>query len=117
MLRVAHDLRGHRRLAAQRAAELTDDALGLGGRASIEMHMLAREGSASAVRAAMPVGLQRADTATQQNALEFLDMSLWGGHGLKDSPSPARLLPSNRGSTSDDPTADKRRVKTRFATI
>ena len=57
------------------------------------MDVLAREGSASAVHATMPVGLESADAATQQDALELLDMADGGDHGLKDSPSRARLLP------------------------
>src|SRR5277367_2574715 len=86
---MAHDLGRHRSLAAQRPAELADDALGV----SIQMDVLAREGGTSAVGAAMSVGLERTDAATQQDALQLLDMPLGGGHGLRDSPSRARLLP------------------------
>jgi hypothetical protein len=41
----------------------------------------------------MPVGLESAETASQQNALELLDMGRGEGHDLKDSSSRARLLP------------------------
>lgn len=90
MLGVAHDLGRHRGLAAQRATELTDEAFD----APVKMDVLARERRASTVGATVPVGLQSADAPTEQDALELLDMTGTGGHGLKDSPSPARLLPA-----------------------
>jgi hypothetical protein len=39
------------------------------------MDVLAGEGCAPAVGAAMPVGLERTDTALQENPLELLDMA------------------------------------------
>jgi len=92
VLGVAHDLGRHRSLAAQGPAELADDATGPGGRASIQVDVLADEGRAPAVGAAMPIGLERTDTAPQENPLELLDMARGGGHRLKDSPSRARFL-------------------------
>jgi hypothetical protein len=55
--------------------------------------VLAGEGSAPAVGAAMPISLQRTDAAAKENALELLDMAFGGGHGLKDSSSQAGFLP------------------------
>ena len=75
VLGVAHDLGGHRRLAAHGAAELADDAVSLGGRASVQMDVLADEGRAPAVGATMTVGLQGTDAAAQQNPLELFDMA------------------------------------------
>ncbi len=93
VLCVAHDLRRNRSLTAQGPAELANDALCTGGRASIQVDVLAGEGSAPAVGAAMPIGLQRANAATKENALELLDMAFGGDHGLKDSSSQAGFLP------------------------
>jgi hypothetical protein len=94
VLGVAHDLRGDRGLVAERAAKLADDAVGT----SIHMDVLARERSAPAVGAAMPVGLEGADTAAKEDALELLDMA-YGGHGLKDSPPHPRFLPTRNTPT------------------
>jgi hypothetical protein len=78
MLRVAHELGRDRVLMTQRAAQLTDDALNAG----VQVDVLAHERRASAVRAAIPIGLQRADAATQLQALELLDIMLgWATHG------------------------------------
>jgi hypothetical protein len=44
----------------------------------------------------MAVGLQRADTAPQENALELLDMAC-RGHGLKDSLPRAGFLLAGDG--------------------
>ncbi len=41
----------------------------------------------------MPIGLEGTHTATQQDALELLNMTGRGGYDLQDSPSPGRLLP------------------------
>jgi hypothetical protein len=49
----------------------------------------------------MAIGLQRADAAPQENALELLDMAC-GGHGLKDSLPRAGFLLS--GTIEDMPT-------------
>jgi hypothetical protein len=68
---VAYDLGRHRSLATQRAAKLADDAPG----AAVQMDVLAREGGAPTVGTAMPVGLERPDTATEQDVLELLDMA------------------------------------------
>jgi hypothetical protein len=90
---VANDLGRCRGLAAQRPAELTDDAISAGGRASIQMNVLACQRSPPTIGAAMPVGLEGTDTATQQDALELFNVTGGEGHGLKDSSSRARLLP------------------------
>jgi hypothetical protein len=91
VLRVTHDLTRHGSLTAQRTAELANDAVGRGGRASIQVDVLARERRAPTVGTAVPVGLQGADTATEQDALELLDMAGGGGHGLRIR----RLLPGS----------------------
>ena len=89
VLGVAHDLGRDRGLAAQRAAELADDAPG----ASVQVDVLAHERRAPAVGAAIAVGLQRADAATQQDALELLDVALGGWPWSEDSPLVRALLP------------------------
>jgi hypothetical protein len=68
---MAHDLGRHGGLATQRAAELADDAPG----AAIQMDVLAREGRATTVGTAMPIGLERPHAATEQDVLELLDMA------------------------------------------
>jgi len=93
VLGVANDLGGYRGLAAQRPTELADYAIGTGGRASIQVNVLACQRGAPAIGAAMPVGLEGTDTATQQDALELFHMAGREGHGLKDSSSCAQLLP------------------------
>lgn len=92
VLWVAHNLGRQRSLAAQGPAQLADDATGRGGRASIQVDVLAGEGRAPAVGAAMPVGLERTDTSLQEHSLELLDMARGGGHRLKDSPFRPRFL-------------------------
>jgi hypothetical protein len=84
---VTNDLGRCRSLAAQQPAELTDNAIGAGGRASIQMNVLTGQRSTPTISAAMPIGLESADAATQQDALELLDMTGGGGHRLKDSSS------------------------------
>jgi hypothetical protein len=51
------------------------------------MNVLTGQRSTPTISAAMPIGLESADAATQQDALELLDMTGGGGHGLKDSSS------------------------------
>ena len=58
-------------VAAQRAAQLADDAPAA---AVVEVHVLARQRRAPAVDAAVAVGLQGAHAAPQQQALELLDV-------------------------------------------
>jgi hypothetical protein len=97
---VANDLGRCRGLAAKRPAELTDDAIG----APVEMNVLAGQRGAPAISAAMPVGLEGTDTATQQDALELLNVTRGEGHDQKDSSSRARLLPVCNGqATGKDP--------------
>lgn len=74
VLGVAHELGRDRMLTAQRAAQLADDALSTG----VQMDVLAHERRAPAVRAAIPIGLQGTDAATQLQALELLDV-MFGG--------------------------------------
>jgi hypothetical protein len=78
---VADELAGERRLAARTTAQLTDDPLLVSGapgyapaRAFVQVHVLAGERRAPAVGAAMPVGLEVDHAATQQKALELLDV-------------------------------------------
>ena len=95
VLAMAHDLGGDGRIAAQRAAELADDAVGTGERAVgafIQVDVLTCEGSASTVGAAITIGLERPDATTEEEALELLDMT-HGGHRLKDSPPRDGFLP------------------------
>lgn len=65
------------------------------------MDVLTRERGAPTVGTAVPVSLESADAATEQDALELLDMAGRGGHDLKDSPPHAWLLPTERRSQSD----------------
>ena len=74
MLRVAYELGRDRMFTAQWTAQLADYALNV----SVQVDVLAHERRAAAVRAAIPIGLQRADAATQQEALELLDVTLGG---------------------------------------
>ena len=60
VLAVAHDLAGDRRLATQHPAQLADDAAAT---AVVQMHVLARQRRAAAVRATLAVGLEHAETA------------------------------------------------------
>jgi hypothetical protein len=68
---MAHDLGRHGSLAAQRTAELADDAMG----PAVQMDVLPREGGAPTVGAAMTVGLEGPDAATEQDVLELFDMA------------------------------------------
>lgn len=74
---VADDLGGERCGAAQRAAQLANDA----GEALVQMDTLAYQRSAGAVDAAVAVGRERVDSAQQEVALELLDVAMRGGHG------------------------------------
>jgi hypothetical protein len=66
---MADDLACCRGLTAQRPAELTDDAIGAGGRASIQMNVLARQRSTPTISAAMAISLEGTNAATQQDPL------------------------------------------------
>lgn len=92
VLGVAHDLRGHGSLTTEGPAKLADDAVAVGAWAPIQVDVLAREGRASAVGAAMAICLERPDTTTEEDALELLDVGC-GGHPLKDSLPHAWFLP------------------------
>src|ERR1700722_15191477 len=70
VLGVAHDLRGEGSLATEGAAELADDSGGASRRAFIQVDLLDRERGAPTVGAAVAIGLERTDTAPQENALE-----------------------------------------------
>ena len=72
---MAHDLRGQGGVATEGAAELADDAVSLGGRASIQMDVLADEGRAPAVGATMTAGLQGTDAAAEKDPLQLFDMA------------------------------------------
>lgn len=54
-----------------RATQLTDDPL---SRPRVEVDLLAGQRRASAVHAAMAIGLQRPEPAAQQHDLELLDV-------------------------------------------
>jgi len=71
VLAMPDDLARHRRLTLARAAQLADDPMWAPG---IEVHLLACQRCAPAVDAAVPVGLERAQPAAQQQVLELLDM-------------------------------------------
>jgi hypothetical protein len=71
VLAVPDDLARDGRFASARTTQLADDPPLTTG---IEVHVLAREWSASAVGAAMPVRLERPETAAQQHQLEQLYM-------------------------------------------
>ena len=90
MLGVAHELGRDRMFTAQWAAQLADYALNV----SVQMDVLAHEWRAAAVRAVIPIGLQRTDASTQQEALELLDATLGGtAHRRLGSPKSLALLP------------------------
>src|ERR1700760_3120210 len=71
VLAVAHGLAGDGRLAPQRAAQLADDPTAA---TVVEVDVLAGQRRAPAVGAAIAVGLERADAAAQEEALELLYM-------------------------------------------
>ena len=71
VLAVPDDLARQRGLAAARTAQLADDPVLA---PVVHVDALAGQRRAPAVGAAVAVGLQRADAATQQHALELLDM-------------------------------------------
>jgi hypothetical protein len=66
---MANDLAPCRGLTAQRPAELTDNAISAGGRASIQMNVLACQRSTPTISAAMTISLEGTNAATQQDAL------------------------------------------------
>ena len=69
VLGMAHELARHGRFFAQRPAELADDALLA---PVVEVELLADQGRAAAVDAAVAVGLEGPDAPLQQHALERL---------------------------------------------
>jgi len=71
VLAVAHDLAGHRLVATQWPAQVADDPAPA---PVIQVHLLPRERRAPTFDAAAAVRLQGAHAATQQKALELLDM-------------------------------------------
>ena len=84
VLGVAHELGRDRMLATQWAAQLADDPLNTG----VQMDVLAHQRRASAVRAAIPIGLQSPYAASQLQALELLDVMLGGAsHARLSSPA------------------------------
>jgi hypothetical protein len=98
---VAHDLAGDRRVAAQRATQLTYD---FAAATVVQVHVLARQRGAPTVDAAVAVGLQSAQAASQQVALELLDVLDGRGHLALISPLCALLLPcSERCSDAPAP--------------
>ena len=97
VLAVADDLAGDRALATQQAAQLADDPV----RAPVvEMDVLAGQRRAPAVGAALAVGLERAEAAAQQVALELLDVDRRRAIDSRVSPSGRRLLPVPRPARS-----------------
>src|SRR5437660_7683090 len=92
MLAVANELSRHRRLATQLPAELAHDA---SFAPLIEVDLLARQGRAPTVSAAIAIGLQRADAAAQERALESVDVRQRQGHDDPLSPPRAALLPAH----------------------
>ena len=71
VLGVPDELARHWGVLATPAAQLADDPLLASG---VDMDALAGERRATTVGAAVPARLERAETATQQQALELLDM-------------------------------------------
>ena len=71
VLAVPNDLARHRRIAAARTAQLANDPLLTPGE---HVDLLAGQRRTPAVHAAIAVGLQSAQAAAQQHALELLDM-------------------------------------------
>ncbi len=69
VLTVPDEPARERSLAARGTAQLADHAL-LG--AAVEVYVLARERRAPAIRAAAAIGLQRTETAPEQDSLEQL---------------------------------------------
>jgi hypothetical protein len=76
-LAMADDLALERRPTTDLATQLADDATSL----LVYVYVLAHERRAIAVDAAMTIGCQGADAATQEEALELLHVYVWGGHG------------------------------------
>lgn len=77
VLAVAHDLAGDGWLAPQRAAQLADEPAAA---TVVEVDMLAGQRRAATVGATIAVGLERADAAAQEEALELLYVGHRGGH-------------------------------------
>ena len=71
VLAVAHELAGHGRLATQRPAQRAHDPVPT---AVVQVYLLPCERRAPTVDAAAAVSLQLAHAASQQKALELLDM-------------------------------------------
>jgi hypothetical protein len=69
VLAVANDLARHRRLATQRAAQLTHDAAST---LVVKVYVLSGQRRAPAVDAAVAVSLQGTHATPQQEALELL---------------------------------------------
>jgi hypothetical protein len=76
-LGVAHGLDGHRRIAAQRPAELADDA----GVGAVDVHLLADKRRATAVCAAVAISREDPDATAQEEALELFGIGGGGRSG------------------------------------
>jgi hypothetical protein len=68
---VPDELARDRDLTLTRTTQLADDPL---SRPGVQMNVLAGERRASAIHAAVAIGLQRPKPAAQQNHLELLDV-------------------------------------------
>ena len=77
VLAVADELGGERDLSAPGAAQRADDAL---AGSPVDVHVLAGQRRASAVRAAVAVGLEGSDAPAQKHPFQLLDMGRGGGH-------------------------------------
>jgi hypothetical protein len=77
VLAMPDDLTRNGRFTLARAAQLADDPMLAPG---VDVHLLACQRCTPAVDAAVPVGLERADPATQQQMLELLYMGGRRGH-------------------------------------
>lgn len=77
-LAVAHKLAGERCATAQLATQLAHDP---GLALVIDVDVLTHERSSIAVDASVALGRQRSDAASQEEALELLDISMRRGHG------------------------------------
>src|SRR5580704_6899243 len=90
VLAVPDDLARDRCLAAHRAAQLAEDPVLAPG---VEMNQLAGQRRASAVRAAVPVGLEGAQPAPQQTSLKLLYVVYERCHDPSDFATPCPAPP------------------------
>jgi hypothetical protein len=96
VLGVAYELTEDRGCAVRGPTELTDDAPLL----LIEVYALAHQRGAPAVHAVVSIGRQGAHPATQEHALELLDVGDSRSHAYHEDSPPATRLLQNRPDLS-----------------